>query len=93
VYADFHNTDRQGQLRLNCVGTVQDLARQQVELKEGVELTLYSEELEVEGHVHYSTEESLWVAVINWAAIKEIKAESDLPESQPEEERKRAYIG
>jgi hypothetical protein len=90
VYADFHNADPQGRLRLNCIGTIQDLSRQQVELHEALTLTLYSEELEVEGQVQYSTEENLWVAAIDWDAIREIELESDLPQKQPEGRRKSA---
>ena len=71
VCADFHNTDVQGRLRLNCVGTIEDLARQQISLQNGQLLTLYSEDLEVEGVVRYSVEENLWVAVIDWGAIRE----------------------
>jgi hypothetical protein len=71
VFADFHNADVQGRLRLNCIGTVEDLARQNIELQDGQLLTLYSEELEVEGVVQYSSEEKLWVAAIDWDAIKE----------------------
>jgi len=85
VYADFHNADPQGRLRLNCVGTVQDLSRQQINLREGLELTLYSEDLEVKGQVQYSSEESMWVAVIDWDAIKEIDPESDLSQELAEE--------
>jgi hypothetical protein len=36
VFADFHNADPKGRLRLNCIGTVEDLSRQQVILQEGV---------------------------------------------------------
>jgi hypothetical protein len=71
VFADFHNADVQGRLRLNCIGTVEDLARQNIELQDGQLLTLYSEDLEVEGVVQYSSEENLWVAAIDWDAIKE----------------------
>lgn len=70
VFADFHNTDAQGRLRLNCIGTVEDLARQQITLQENQPLTLYSEDLEVEAQVKYSSEENIWVALIDWAAIK-----------------------
>jgi len=71
VYADFHNADAQGRLRLNSVGTVQDLARQRVTLRDGLPLTLYSEDLAVDGEVRFSSEEGLWVAVIDWDAIRE----------------------
>jgi hypothetical protein len=43
-------------------------------------LTLYSEELEVEGVVEYSTDEHLWVAVIDWRAIKDIRPQATVPE-------------
>ncbi|MEH2236476.1 hypothetical protein [Nostoc sp.] len=72
IFADFHNADNHGRLRLNCIGTVEDLARQNIELQDGKLLTLYSEDLEVEGVVQYSTEEKLWVAAIDWNAIKQM---------------------
>ena len=72
VFADFHNADVKGRLRLSCVGTVEDLERQGIVLREGQSLTIYSEELEVEGVVHYSEEEKLWTAVIDWNAIQEV---------------------
>jgi hypothetical protein len=71
VFADFHNADAKGRLRLNCIGTVADLAQQQIVLRDGLSLTLYSEELEVEGVVQYSTDENVWVAVIDWNAIRD----------------------
>ena len=70
IFADFHNADAQGRLRLNCIGTVEDLARQQITLQERQSLTLYSEDLEVEAQVEYSTEENVWVALIDWIAIR-----------------------
>jgi len=71
IFADFHNADAQGHLRLNCIGTLEDLARQQIPLRDGQSLVLYSEDLEVNGVVRYSAEENLWVAVIDWDAIRE----------------------
>ena len=72
VFADFHNADAKGRLRLNCVGTVEDLACQKISLRDGQSLVLYSENLEVDGVVQYSKEENLWVAVIDWDAIREM---------------------
>jgi hypothetical protein len=40
VFADFHNADAQGRLRLNCIGTVEDLAQQQIVLRDGLPFTL-----------------------------------------------------
>ena len=66
VFADFHNADVKGRLRLSCAGTVADLERH------GESLLIYSEELEVEGVVHYSEKEKLWTAVIDWNVIQEV---------------------
>jgi hypothetical protein len=71
VYADFHNADVNGRLRLNCVGTIEDLSRLHIELWDGQPLTLYSEGLAVDGIVQYSDAEHLWVALIDWNAVYE----------------------
>ncbi|MDK2409204.1 hypothetical protein VB638_06245 [Dolichospermum sp. UHCC 0684] len=71
VFADFNNADEQDCLRLNCIGTIDDLARQKIELKDGQSLTFYSEDLEVDGIVKYSEEENIWVAVIDWNNIRQ----------------------
>jgi len=87
VFADFHNADAQGRLRLNCIGTVEDLAQQQIVLRDGLPLTLYSEELEVEGVVQYSTDENVWVAVINWSAIRDMGPQAISPKDQTLQQR------
>jgi hypothetical protein len=78
VYADFHNADANGRLRLNCVGTIEDLARQGITLHDGLPLTLYSDDLDSEGRldelladglVSFSKEEHCWVAAIDWSSI------------------------
>ncbi|MBW4534195.1 MAG: hypothetical protein KME09_09690 [Pleurocapsa minor HA4230-MV1] len=74
VFVDFHNADEQGRLRLNCIGTIEDLARQQAELENGQHLTLYSEDLEVDGVVQFSEDEKVWVATIDWNQIRQVKA-------------------
>ncbi|PAX46603.1 hypothetical protein [Brunnivagina elsteri] len=71
VFADFHNADIRGRLRLNCTGTIGDLARQKILLEDGLRLILYSEDLETDGVVQYSTEENVWVALIDWDEIRE----------------------
>jgi hypothetical protein len=70
IFADFHNADAEGRLRLNCIGTIEELARQHIELYQGQLLTLYSEDLEVDGAVQYSEAEKLWVAAIDWNQIR-----------------------
>ena len=73
VFADFHNADAKGRLRLNCAGTEADIKRQKIVLQDGKSLIIYSEELEAVGVVHYSEEEKLWTAVIDWSAIQEVE--------------------
>ena len=73
VFADFHNADAKGRVRLNCAGTMADLESQKIVLRNGQSLIIYSEELEVEGVVHYSEEEKLWTAVIDWDAIQGVE--------------------
>lgn len=79
IYADFNNTDIHGRLRLNCVGTTKDLARHNVELRDGLTLLLYADDLDddgqpdqllAEGVVSYSENEHIWVAAIDSAAIQ-----------------------
>jgi hypothetical protein len=41
---------------------------------------VYSEDLEAEGVVRYSTEENLWVAVVDWNAIRDRESQSISPE-------------
>jgi hypothetical protein len=55
---------------LIALGTIEELARHKVWLKDGENLILYSEDLEADGVVEYSTEENIWVAVINWDNIR-----------------------
>ncbi|MEH2255189.1 hypothetical protein [Nostoc sp.] len=71
VFADFHNANAKGRLHLNCIGTIEDLANQSIELRDGQLLTIYSEDLEVDGVVQFSEEEKLWVAAINWERIRQ----------------------
>jgi hypothetical protein len=72
IFVDFHNADEQGRLRLNCIGTIEDLAQHQTELANGQPLTLYGEDLEVDGVVQFSEQEKIWVAVIDWHQIRQI---------------------
>jgi hypothetical protein len=84
IYADFHNADSQGRLRLNCIGAVEDLAQQGAHLHDGMIITLYSDDLDaagrldellVDGVVSFSEEEHCWVAAIDWAAIRHASAD------------------
>ncbi|WP_234300651.1 SHOCT domain-containing protein [Sphaerospermopsis aphanizomenoides] len=80
VFADFNNADEEGRLRLNCIGTIEDLARQKIELQDAQTLTFYSEDLEVEGIVKHSQEDNIWVAVIDWDNIKQVEDDLEVVE-------------
>jgi hypothetical protein len=70
LYVDFHNADPKGRVRLNCVGTLEGLERERITLSEGLALLVHDDELETEGIVRYSKGENLWVAEIDWDAIR-----------------------
>ncbi len=79
IYADFQNADALGRVRLNTAGTLHDLSRLRVQLREGLELTIYSDDADEAGHsielvvggiATYSTAENCWLAVIDWETIR-----------------------
>lgn len=71
IYADFNNADQMGRLRLNCIGTVRDLGRLGLQLQNGLRVRVHDEELEAEAEIGYSSDEHIWVAKIDWDAIKQ----------------------
>jgi hypothetical protein len=79
VYTDFQNLDGANQLRLTCAGTTRDLRRLGLELREGLALTLYTDdtddrgrpdELLADGVVRYNADEQCWVAEVDWGAVR-----------------------
>ena len=72
IYADFMNADQQGRVRLNCVGTIEDLGTSGLRLTNGLQVLVHDEELEADGEVVFSEDEHLWVAKIDWNAIRHI---------------------
>jgi hypothetical protein len=74
VFVDFHNSDRQGRVRLNTVGTMNDLNRLGIILREGTEMLLSCLEQETEGVATYSAEEGLWVAKIDPKNVRDLPA-------------------
>ena len=55
VYADFQNLDDENRLRLTCAGTRRDLEQQGIKLREGLALTLYTDDANDEGQCFYET--------------------------------------
>jgi hypothetical protein len=82
LWADFNASTDKG-LRLNCRGTIEDLSKQNIELKEGLKLALWCEDtdendnpdnLVVEAIAHFDDKQKIWEAVFEW---KDIKHESE----------------
>jgi hypothetical protein len=72
ISADFNNADANGRVRLNTVGTVEDLGRLGLRLANGLRVTLHDDDLEADGEVVFSAEEHIWVAKIDWSAIRHV---------------------
>ena len=72
IFADFNNADAFGRVRLNTVGTVEDLGRLGLRLADGLRVTLHDDDLEADGEVVFSADECLWVATIDWKAVRHI---------------------
>ncbi len=88
AYADFQNLDDANRLRLTCAGTWQDLERQQIELRDGLRLPFYTDdadddgnpdELLVDGVVHYDSVGQVWVATVDWQAVRHTSDEVKEP--------------
>jgi hypothetical protein len=78
VYADFHDLDDENRIRLDCTGTREDLERLGLELSDGLELALYTDDadehgnpddLMADGIVHFDEGNQCWVAYVNWNAL------------------------
>ena len=97
IYADFQNLDELNRLKLNCIGTAEDLRRQGIQLREGLVLTFYTDdgdeqgaddELRAEGTVQFNQEERCWVAAVDWSALWHASDERIQVESNPLSPRK-----
>jgi hypothetical protein len=95
ISADFQNADALGRIRLNCVGTARDLAAQGVELREGMAISLYTDDADDEGRPNdlvvvgtatYANEERCWVAVVDWTAVRQASQVGEIPRKAPGEE-------
>jgi hypothetical protein len=72
IFADFMNADTQGRVRLNCIGTIEDLSRLGVRLVDGLRIVVTDQELEADAEVMFSPDEHIWVAKIDWNAIRRL---------------------
>lgn len=60
IFADFNNRDVEGFLRLNTVGTVNDLAVQSIVLRDGLRLSVSDGDLVAEVVVRRPGSEGIW---------------------------------
>ena len=68
VWVDFNNCGVDG-VRLICQGTLDDIKKNGIVLKEGLKLIIWDEELLAESTVTHSSTDKCWVAHIdkkNW---------------------------
>ncbi len=72
IYVDFMNADPQGRVRMNCTGTFEDLDRMALSLRDGMRLLVHDDELEADGEVSFSQNEQIWVARIDWNALRPV---------------------
>ena len=77
IYADFNNCDREGRVRLNCIGSRADLGRLGIELKEGMKLMVSDSELEVEAVATFVADDSIWAAEFDPQCLRDVKAQGD----------------
>jgi hypothetical protein len=69
VFADFHNADRLGRVRLNTRGAREDFAKLGIMPSLGLTVRLYDgEELSTEGQIIWDDAEG-WVAEIDWSKL------------------------
>jgi hypothetical protein len=79
VYVDFMKTDDEGRLLLTCIGTRRDLETQGVQLREGLVLCVYSDDLDEHGNrddlvakgvVRFDPANRRWVLEVDREAIR-----------------------
>jgi hypothetical protein len=98
IYADIHYTLADGRVRLDCDATLEALGEQDLELHEGMDLTLRWNELDqtgwlreslVDGVVSFSEQEQCWVAAVDRSTVRASvneKAECPTNGAKPEDE-------
>lgn len=71
VYADFNNMDSLGRIRLNSVGTTEDIQKLSLRLTEGMTLVVSDTEIRANGVIEFSSEENIWVFNIDEGSVQE----------------------
>jgi len=71
VRVDINNADKDGYVRLNCVGTINDLQRLDIVLADGLPLMAHDGEIEFRGLVRAPGTEGTWRLEVDWHDIFE----------------------
>jgi hypothetical protein len=74
ITADFNNADVLGRLRLSVAGAVRDFTRLGIAPENGMHIVVADDDLEADGELVFSPEERIWVAKIDWNAIRRLPA-------------------
>jgi hypothetical protein len=79
IYGDFHNLDDENRIRLTTLGSLSDIARLGIQLRDGLALTITaddadddgnSDDLMADGVIRYNEKEKCWVAQIDWSKVQ-----------------------
>lgn len=91
IWVDFMKADRVGRIWLTTIGTRRDLERLRIELREGLPLKLWTDDLDeagkednliVDGVAHFYEEVGVWVALIDWDHVRH-ESEVRPPATEP----------
>ena len=72
VYVDFNNVDSFGRVRLNSIGTTNDIQKLSLRLAEGLLLIISDNEMRAKGVVEFSNKETIWVVNIDEDTVREL---------------------
>jgi hypothetical protein len=78
IYGDFNNLDDENRIRLTTLGSLSDIARLGIQLREGLALTITADDADDDGNpddlmadgiIRYNEKEKCWVAQIDWSKV------------------------
>jgi len=62
IYVDWNDCVGCNYTRIDNAWAMEDIKKHNIEMKEGVKVLLYGDDVEIEGTLHYSEKEKTWVA-------------------------------
>lgn len=86
IYVDLLKVDSLRRVKLTAMGTLADLRRHAIELRQGMTLRLYTDDLDaagkrddlvVDGIAHFDEVTDSWVAIVDWDKIRHESEISD----------------